>query len=146
MEGAFSCGIGGQSHGEKHLILITEIHQRAERQAPGRGKLHGGGGDAVGERPLDAGRLAGVTRIYPVDVPSFIQLEVQADGGAASRLDGILQREELDGKVLRAHRPRHGRGGGCGGGQAGTQGQAEGWGDLAKTRHTWDLLDCTHIV
>jgi hypothetical protein len=75
-------------------------------------------------------------------MPSFIQLEVQADGGAASRLDGILQREQFDGKVLRAHRPSYGRGGSYSGGKPGAQEQD----DLAKTRHTWDLLECTHIV
>ena len=30
---------------EKHFILVAEIHERAERQPAGRGKLHGSGGD-----------------------------------------------------------------------------------------------------
>ncbi len=88
--GRFQRGVGGQGHGEKHLVLITEVHQRAEREAPGRGKLHGAGGDAVGERPLDARRLARVTGVDPVDVPSFIQGEVQTDSGGAPGLDGIF--------------------------------------------------------
>jgi hypothetical protein len=91
--GRFQRGIGAQGHGEEDFIFVAKIHQRAKRQAARCGKLHGSGGDAGWERPLDARRLARVACVDPVDVPAFVQGEVQSNLLAAARLDRTLQRK-----------------------------------------------------
>ena len=46
VEGDFERRVRAQSDGKEHLVFVAKIHQRAKRQAAGRGKLHGSGGDA----------------------------------------------------------------------------------------------------
>ena len=74
---------------EDDLVLVAEVHQRAEGQALGRRELHGAGGDACRQRPGETRRLAGVACIEPVDMPVGLELEVQAG------------REALAGRELR---------------------------------------------
>ena len=76
MDGAgLEVGCGGELDGEGDLVFVAEVHKRAEGQAAGDGKLHGTGGDAVGEGPVDFGRLAGVAGVDPVDVPVLFERE-----------------------------------------------------------------------
>ena len=81
----------GEGDGKEDFVFVAEIHEWAEGQAAGRGELHGAGGDAGGEVPVDGGGFAGVAGVAPVDVPAFIQFEVQADEGRGSGLQGGLE-------------------------------------------------------
>ena len=63
---------------KKNFVLITEVHERPEWQPLRRGKLQWAGCDSIRQRPLNVRRLAGVARILPIDMPSGIELEVEA--------------------------------------------------------------------
>jgi hypothetical protein len=59
--------------GKATVVFVAEVHERAVGQTAGDGKLHGAGGDAIGKRPGDLGRLAGVAGVDPVDVPVLFE-------------------------------------------------------------------------
>ena len=89
MDGAGLDGArGGELDGEGDFVFVAEVHERAEREAAGDGKLHGAGGDAVGEGPGDFGRFAGVAGVDPVDVPVLFEREDEADLEGAAGGDG----------------------------------------------------------
>ena len=45
----------------------------------GSGEVELGGGEALGKRPVDGGRVAGAAGVDPVDVPVFFEGEDEAD-------------------------------------------------------------------
>ncbi len=78
---------GGKLNRESNFVLIAEVHERAERETAGDGKLHGACGDAVGESPGDFGWFAGVASVDPVDVPVLLEREDEANLEGASGRD-----------------------------------------------------------
>ncbi len=91
---------GGEVDGEGDGVFVAEVHERAEREAAGDGKLHGAGGDAGGEGPGDFGWLAGVAGVEPVDVPVLFEGEDEADLEGSAGGDAGGERDELGGEVL----------------------------------------------
>ena len=84
---------------ECHLILVAEVHERAERQAAGRGKLYGAGGDAFGKHPGDRGRIAGVAGVDPVDVPVLVERDYEAHLHRTAGRNIRGERDHLRGEV-----------------------------------------------
>jgi len=84
--------LGGLGHvqleGKQDFVFIAEIHQRAEGQAFGGGKLEGAGGDAFRQSPLHVRRLSGVAGVHPVDVPAGVDLEVEPGIGGLAAIEG----------------------------------------------------------
>ena len=91
---------GGELDGEGYFVFVAEVHERAEGETAGDGKLHGAGGDAVGEGPGDFGRLAGVAGVDPVDVPVLFEGEDEAGLEGAAGGDAGGEGDELGGEVL----------------------------------------------
>ncbi len=81
----------------------------------GAGKLHFSRGDAFRERPLDAGRLTGISGIFPIDVPAGLELEVEADFIAARGVERVVRDHQLHVQMRDIGRVRRGqRGQPCG--------------------------------
>ena len=91
---------GGELDGEGDFVFVAEVHERAEGEAAGDGKLHGAGGDAVGEGPVDLRWLAGVAGVDPVDVPVLFEGEDEADLEGAAGGDAGGERDEFGGEML----------------------------------------------
>ncbi len=101
VDGAGFDGIcGGELDGEGDFVFVAEVHERAEGETAGDGKLHGAGGDSVGERPGDLWWLAGVAGVDPVDVPVLFEREDEADLEGAAGGDGGRERDEFGGEML----------------------------------------------
>ena len=81
--------------GEKHLIFVAKIHEGTEGQAGRRGKFKRGRAHAIGQGPLDAGRLAGIARVFPVDVPARIELEVETHLVLSAGIELRLRKDQL---------------------------------------------------
>ncbi len=97
---------GGDREGEGDLVFVAEVHQRAERQALGSRELQRPGGDAFGQRPVDLGRLAGVTGVDPVNMPVLFDGDDQPSLHAAANGNLRGQRGEFDGEVRGFERAR----------------------------------------
>ena len=81
MEGrrAGGCSAGNVDlNWKEHFVFVAEIHQGAERKALGDGKLKRSGGDSLRQCPFDVGRFTGVAGVFPVDMPSGFEFEVEA--------------------------------------------------------------------
>jgi len=61
-------------------------------------------GDPGGEFPSCGGRLAGVARVDPIDVPAFFHAEIEAGGEVFTGGELGGRDEERDGEVLRGDR------------------------------------------
>ena len=91
---------GGELDGKGYFVFVAEVHERAEGETAGDGKLHGAGGDAGGECPGYFGRLAGVAGVDPVDVPVLFEGEDEAGLEGAAGRDAGGERDEFGGEVL----------------------------------------------
>jgi hypothetical protein len=80
---------------KQHFIFVAKIHQRPKRQPFRRGKLHWPGSYAVGKRPVNMRRLAGVAGILPIDMPARLQLEVQPGNIAPGWIDLVFGNHQL---------------------------------------------------
>ena len=87
-----ACGsalCGSNREWEDHFVFVSEVHQRAERQALGRWKFECARSNSRGQRPAQTRRLAGVACILPVNVPPGLELEMKSGG---VRLPVLAQR------------------------------------------------------
>jgi hypothetical protein len=96
-------GRGGEGDREGGGVLVAEVHQGAEREAAGHGKLQGSGGDAGGQGPFDVGRLTGVAGVVPIDVPLLFHGEDEASLQGSAGGDGGAEARQLGGEVLGLH-------------------------------------------
>ena len=74
-----------QGKGKENLACVTIVHERAVGHTLRSGVKHGPSGNAARKLPVDARRLASVSRIHPIDVPAWIDDEVKTNVGRASR-------------------------------------------------------------
>jgi hypothetical protein len=101
MDGAgFYRAGSGELNGKGYGILVSEVGQRANRQAAGNGKLHGTGGDAGGERPGNLWWIASVAGVDPVDVPVLFEGDDESSLNGAPGCDAGGERDELGCKML----------------------------------------------
>ena len=101
VDGAGFEGAGsGELDGEGDGVFVAEVHERAEREAAGDGKLHRARGDAVGEGPGDLGWFAGVAGVEPVDVPVLFEGEDEADLEGSAGGDAGGEGDEFSGEML----------------------------------------------
>ncbi len=100
--------------GEDDFVLVAEVHEGAEGQAPRGRELERIGSNACGEMPLRLRRLAGVAGVDPIHVPAGLHLEIEAGGERLTRVDLGGWNEEGDGEVRRSDRRGRCRGRACG--------------------------------
>jgi hypothetical protein len=101
MDGAGFDGVrGGELDGEGYGVFVAEVHERAERETAGDGKLHRAGSDAVGEGPSDFWRFAGVAGVEPVDVPVLFEGEDETDLESATWGDAGGEGDEFSSEML----------------------------------------------
>lgn len=79
----------GDRDRQNHAVLEAEVHQRLEREG-----LRGRPGDrprarSTRERPLDAGRFAGIAGVAPVGMPARGDLLVECDVELLARLHRV---------------------------------------------------------
>ena len=67
----------GQGKRKGHRILVAIIHQRTKRQPCRSWKLHFANRDLSRQGPFHLRRHAGVTRVYPVDMPMLFERKHQ---------------------------------------------------------------------
>ena len=71
-------GLGhGHGHWQQHLVFIAVIGQVANLHALGQRPLNGARLPSGGQGPIQFGRQAGVTRIFPIGVPATGMAQLQ---------------------------------------------------------------------
>jgi hypothetical protein len=76
---ALEAGRDRHRHRQQQLAVVAVVHQRAHRQALGRGPRDLACGRARTQLPIERGRQARVARVLPVGVPLGLVLDSQAE-------------------------------------------------------------------
>src|ERR1700723_3441171 len=62
---------------KQNFAFVAEVHQWSQWQAFGRGKLQRSSRDAVWKRPANMRRLTGIAGVLPIDMPAWLELEIE---------------------------------------------------------------------